>query len=115
MLDLNEIKLGKIIEVNNEPFLVVGADHHKMGRGGAILKVKLKNLITGNTLNKTFQGNDKAMEANTEKKKANYMYKDDVNAYLMDNASYEQFEIPLETVGEKACPAFYQRRRCYTG
>jgi len=102
MLDLNEIKLGKIIEVNNEPFLVVGADHHKMGRGGAILKVKLKNLITGNTLNKTFQGNDKAMEANTEKKKANYMYKDDVNAYLMDNASYEQFEIPLETVGEKA-------------
>ena len=102
MLNLNEIKLGKIIEVNNEPFLVVGADHHKMGRGGAILKVKLKNLITGNTLNKTFQGNDKATEANTEKKKANYMYKDEAKAYLMDNASYEQFEIPLEAVGEKA-------------
>ncbi|MEA1962638.1 MAG: elongation factor P [Patescibacteria group bacterium] len=102
MLNLSEIKLGKIIEVNNEPFLVVGADHHKMGRGGAILKVKLKNLITGNTLNKTFQGNDKATEADTEKKKANYMYKDETKAYLMDNASYEQFEILLEAIGEKA-------------
>ena len=102
MLNLNEIKLGKVIEVNKEPYLVVGADHHKMGRGGAVLKVKLKNLISCNTLNKTFQGNDKAEEADTEKKKANYMYKDEANVYLMDNESYEQFEIPLETVGEKA-------------
>ena len=102
MLNLNEIKLGKIIEVNKEPYLIVGADHHKMGRGGAVLKVKLKSLITGNTLNKTFQGNDKAEEANTEKKKANYMYKDEANVYLMDNESYEQFEISLDAVGEKS-------------
>ena len=102
MLNLNEIKLGKIIEVNKEPYLIVGADHHKMGRGGAVLKVKLKNLINGNTLNKTFQGNDKAEEADTEKKKANYMYKDETNVYLMDNESYEQFEISIETIGEKA-------------
>ena len=101
MLNLNEIKLGKIIEVNSEPYVVVGADHHKMGRGGAVLKVKLKNLINGNTLNKTFQGNDKAEEADTEKKKANYMYKDEAKAYLMDNESYEQFEIDLEAVGDK--------------
>ncbi len=101
MLSLNEIKLGKIIKENNEPYLIIKADHHKMGRGGAVLKTKLKNLITGNMLEKTFQGNDKAEEADTQKKKVNYMYKDDTNAYLMDNETYEQFFIPLEQIGDK--------------
>jgi elongation factor P len=102
MLSLNEIKIGKVLNINNEPFVVTKTDHHKMGRGGAVLKVKLKNLISGNILDKTYQGNDKADEADTERKKTNYMYKDDTNAYLMDNQTYEQFELSLETVGDKA-------------
>lgn len=101
MLSLNEIKGGKVIQVNSEPYVVVKADHHKMGRGGAVLKTKLKNLINGSILEKTFQGNDKAEEANTEKKKANFMYKDDNEAYFMDNSTYEQFNISLEQIGEK--------------
>lgn len=101
MLSLNEIKVGKVIDLNNEPFLVAKTDHHKMGRGGAVLKVKLKNLINGNVLDKTFQGNDKAEEANTEKRKANFMYFDDDNANFMDNENYEQFSIALDAIGEK--------------
>lgn len=101
MLSINEIKIGKIIKVNNEPYLIFRTDHHKMGRGGAILKTKLKNLISGKVLDKTFQGNDKAEEAVTERKKANYMYKDDVNLNLMDNDSFEQFTIPIEQAAEK--------------
>ena len=68
MLNINEIKIGKIIRVNNDPYLIFKTDHHKMGRGGAVLKTKLKNLINGNMLDKTFQGNDKAETADTEKK-----------------------------------------------
>lgn len=101
MLSISEIKLGKILKINNEPFVVIKADHHKMGRGGAVLKTKLKNLINGNVLEKTFQGNDKGESAETEKKKANYMYKDDTKAFFMDNTSYEQFELDLEQIGEK--------------
>ena len=101
MLSINEIKLGAIIVVNNEPYLVIKADHHKMGRGGAVLKTKLKNLINNNVLEKTFQGNDKAEKADTEKKKANYMYSDSDNANFMDNETYEQFTIPIEQVREK--------------
>ncbi len=101
MLSLNEIKTGKIILVNNEPYVITKTDHHKMGRGGAVLKTKLKNLINGNMLDKTFQGNDKAEEANTEKKKTNFMYKDDRDAYFMDNGSFEQFSIALDQIGEK--------------
>jgi len=101
MLSLNEIKVGKIIVVNNEPYVVTRTDHHKMGRGGAVLKTKLKNLISGNMLDRTFQGNDKAESADTERKKANYLYKDEMNAYFMDNESFEQFEIGLDQIGDK--------------
>ncbi|MCX6799591.1 MAG: elongation factor P [Candidatus Falkowbacteria bacterium] len=100
MLSINEIKLGKILKINNEPFIVIKTDHHKMGRGGAVLKTKLKNLINGNVLEKTFQGNDKADTAQTEKKDANFLYKNEDEAYFMDNTSYEQFSLPLETIGD---------------
>jgi len=101
MLSLNEIKLGKLIQIASEPYVVIRADHHKMGRGGAVLKTKLRNLINSNVLEKTFQGNDKAEEAETEKRKANFMYKDEAAAFFMDNESYEQFDLPLSDIGEK--------------
>src|SRR3989339_320114 len=101
MFSINEIKVGKVVQINNEPYLVVKTDHHKMGRGGAVLKTKLKNLINGSVLDKTFQGNDKVESANTEKKKANYMYKDEENVNLMDNEIYEQFTLSLNQVGDK--------------
>ena len=102
MLSLNEIKLGKIVQISDEPFLVIRTDHHKMGRGGAVLKTKLKNLINGNVLEKTFQGNDKVDEADTTKKKANFLYLDETDAYFMDNDNYEQFSISLEQIGVKS-------------
>ena len=101
MLSISEIKTGKVLKVNGAPYVVTKTDHHKMGRGGAVLKVKLRNLISGNMLDATFQGNDKAEEADTEKKKANFMYADDANANFMDNESYEQFTLPIDAIGEK--------------
>lgn len=101
MLSLNEIKLGKVLQINNEPFIVIKAEHHKMGRGGAVLKTKLKNLISGNVMERTWQGNDKAEEAEVENKAANYLYKDETFAYFMDNADFEQFSLPLDQLGEQ--------------
>ena len=101
MLTLSEIKIGKVIRIGDEPYVVVKTDHHKMGRGGAVLKTKLRNLITDSVLEKTFQGNEKAEEAETETKKTNFMYKDEGQAYFMDNQTYEQFSFSLEQIGEK--------------
>ncbi|MFA5420508.1 MAG: elongation factor P [Patescibacteria group bacterium] len=101
MLSLNEIKTGKVLEINGEPFIVIKTDHHKMGRGGAVLKVKLKNLINGNVLEKTYQGNDKAEEASTATKKANFLYKDQENAYFMDNTNFEQFSLLIEDIEDQ--------------
>jgi len=100
MLTLNEIKLGKLLKINNEPYIVIRAEHHKVARGGGVLKTKLKNLINGNVLEKTFQGNDKADEAETQEKFAQYLYKDENDAYFMDNESYDQFTISIEQLGD---------------
>lgn len=101
MLNFNEIKTGRIILLNEEPYVIVKADHHQMGRGGAVLKVKCRNLISGNVLERTYQGSEKAEEAATEHKKANFMYKDKDEAFFMDNESYEQFGLSLEEIGDK--------------
>jgi elongation factor P len=101
MLNINEIKTGTLIRVSGEPYIVIKTEHHKMGRGGAVLKVKLRNLISGNLLDKTFQGNDKGEPAETQKKKANYLYKDDESVYMMDNENFDQFSLPIEQLGEK--------------
>ncbi len=100
MLNFNEIKTGKVIKVNGEPYIILKTDHHKMGRGGAVLKTKCRNLINANVLEKTFQGAEKAEEAETQTKKANFLYKDKDEAYFMDNESYEQFNLHVEEIGE---------------
>lgn len=100
MLNFNEIKTGRVIKIGNDPYIIIKADHHKMGRGGAVLKIKCRNLINGNVLEQTFQGTEKAEEAATETKKANFLYKDKNEAYFMDNSSYEQFGLPLMELGD---------------
>jgi len=101
MLSFNEIKTGKVIKINSEPFIIIKTDHHKMGRGGAVLKIKCRNLINGNVLERTYQGSDKAEEAETETKKANFMYKDKDDAFFMDNTSFEQFSLHVEEIGSQ--------------
>ncbi|MFA5754432.1 MAG: elongation factor P [Patescibacteria group bacterium] len=102
MLNFNEIKTGRVIKVNNEPYIIIKTDHHKMGRGGAVLKVKCRNLLNNNVLERTYQGAEKAEEAETETKKANFMYKDKEQAYFMDNKNFEQFDLPLSDLGDSA-------------
>lgn len=101
MLNFNEIKTGKVIKLNNDPYIILKTDHHKMGRGGAVLKVKCRNLISSSVLERTFQGAEKAESAETETKKANFLYKDKDSAYFMDNESFEQFSLDIESIGDQ--------------
>jgi len=102
MLSLNDLKLGRVISLNNEPYQVVFYQHIKVARGGAVAKTKLKNLITGATLDKTFSGSDKIDEADLERSKANFLYQNNDSYTFMDNQSYEQFELERETIGLQA-------------
>ncbi|MFH0969509.1 MAG: elongation factor P, partial [Patescibacteria group bacterium] len=59
MLTISEIKIGKNIIFNNDPYKVLYTEHSKMGRAGAVLRTKLKNLLNGSVLERTFQGAEK--------------------------------------------------------
>ncbi|HBB36732.1 MAG: Elongation factor P [Candidatus Moranbacteria bacterium GW2011_GWC1_45_18] len=94
MLNLPDIKTGKNISLNNEPYLVIFHQHSKTGRAGAVLRTKIRNLNTGAVMEKTFQGADKIEEAQISKTKAQYLYREGENFFFMDNATYEQFSLP---------------------
>lgn len=91
MLNLSDIKAGKNILWEDQPYLVLSHEHSKTGRAGAVLRTKLRNLLTGAVLDKTFQGSEKVDEADMSKTKAQYLYKEGNDYYFMDNESYEQF------------------------
>ena len=99
MLNLSDIKTGKTLSINNEPYLVIFHQHSKMGRAGAVLRTKLRNLKSGAVMEKTFQGSDKIEEAEITKSKAQFLYRDGENYCFMDNTNYEQFSLPKSVLG----------------
>lgn len=93
MLNINSIKSGKNIILNGEPYAVFYHEHSKTGRAGAVLRTKIKNLITGAVLEKTFQGSDKVEEAEISKSKSQYLYSEKGDFHFMNNDTYDQFSL----------------------
>lgn len=100
MLSISDIKTGKNIVLDGTPYTVLYHEHSKTGRAGAVLRTRLKNLITGTILEKTFQGAEKVEEADLTKSKAQFLYREGESFAFMDNVSYEQFSLPKNTIGE---------------
>lgn len=102
MLGLSDIKSGKNIVWNDTPYVVLYHEHSKTGRAGAVLRTKLKNLLTGAVMEKTFQGSEAVTEADITKSKAQYTYLDGNDYNFMDNATYEQFTLSKDVIGDNA-------------
>lgn len=98
MLGISDIKSGKNIIIEGQPYLVLTHEHSKTGRAGAVLRTKLRNLLNGSVLDKTFQGADKVDEADMSKSKAQYLYVEGDDYYFMDNQSYDQFSLSKEVL-----------------
>ena len=102
MLNLTEIKTGKRILFNGEPYVVLDYQHSKTGRAGAVLRTKLRNLLTGGTIDQTFQGSDRVEESEIGKSKAQYLYKESDSFAFMDMENYDQFSLSAEVIGDMA-------------
>ncbi len=100
MLSISDIKAGKNILWEGAPYVVLTAEHSKTGRAGAVLRTKLKNLLNGAVLEKTFNGSDKADEADMSKSKAQYLYAEQDGYVFMDMNSYDQFTLPKDVIGD---------------
>lgn len=97
-----DLKKGTVIQLDSKPYRVTDYSQKVMGRGGSIVNVKLKNLIDGSTLAKTFKGADKIEPASVSTQSVQYLYAD-TELHFMDPTSYEQFAITSE-LGSDALP-----------
>lgn len=100
MLSLTDLKTGVNFLLDNQPHQVLSAQHSKQGRGGAIMRTKIKNLFSGTIIERTFKGNKEFEEAEIEQRKAQFLYKEGANYYFMDSASFEQFSFSEQQIGQ---------------
>jgi elongation factor P len=95
-----DFKKGLKVIVDNEPYLMVEAEFVKPGKGQALYKCKLKNLLRGNILDRTFRSGDRLDEADVREEFWQYLYNDGKNWFFMNPEHFEQVSIPLELVGD---------------
>ena len=87
--------------MNSQPYLVLKYEHIKVGRGSASVKIRCKNIITGQVMDKGCVSTEKFEDAEVNRKNAQYLYKDK-DYVFMDPDSYEQFNIPEDLLGQSA-------------
>lgn len=102
MFGITDLKKGALIQIDSKPYRVIEYSQKVMGRGGSIVNVRLKNLIDGSVIPKTFKGSDKLEPAQVENKTVQYLYNDGSTYFFMDGSTFEQFELPADMMDEAA-------------
>lgn len=102
MVSVTDLRNGSTFEDQGQIFQVLTYEHIKMGRGSATIRVKVKNLRTGSTTEKTFISGARVGEAPLQKVKAQYLYQDSEGFHFMDNQTFEQFTLSRQKVGDQA-------------
>jgi elongation factor P len=100
MITAGDFRNGVTFELEGQIFQVVEFQHVKPGKGAAFVRTKLKNIITGATVERTFSPTDKMPTAHIERKDMQYLYNDGDLYYFMDLESYEQLPINKDTIGD---------------
>ena len=95
-LSITNLRKGTIFQLDGVPYRVMEYSQKVMGRGGSTVNVKIKSLVDGKVLAKTFHGNDTVENADVSNRPMQYLYNDGTNFYLMDPGTYEQFETPFD-------------------
>ena len=96
MIKAGAIDKGMFLLLKGEPHLVVEREFVSPGKGSAFVRLKLKNLITGQALRETMKSQDNVEEAPVTEKGCQYLYADSEAYHFMDNETYEQFTVPSE-------------------
>jgi elongation factor P len=101
-LSITELKKGTVFQWEGQPFRVVDYNQKVMGRGGSIVNVRIKSLIDGKVLEKTFKGNEQLDSADISNQTVQYLYNDATHYFFMNDDTFEQFEIKNELIGDSA-------------
>jgi elongation factor P len=101
-LSITDLKKGTIFQYEGVPYRVVEYGQKVMGRGGSIVNVRIKSLIDGKVLEKTFKGNESIDSADVNTQNVQYLYNDGTNFFFMNEDTFEQFEVSADLVGDGA-------------
>lgn len=96
----SEFRKGLKVQIDGEPFLMTECNFVKPGKGQAMYKCKLKNLIKGTVLDRTYKSGDSIEGADVTEISAQFLYRQQDTFVFMDNASYEQYELSLDQVDD---------------
>ena len=100
MISTTDFRKGLKLEYKGDPYEIVDFQHVKMGRGGAIVKTKMKNLKTGGVVEETIRSGEKFPSPELEEKKMQYLYSQDELYYFMDQETYEQTPLTAGQLGD---------------
>jgi elongation factor P len=96
----NDIKNGTVLRLDGQLWTVIEFQHVKPGKGGAFVRTKIKNVMSGKTIDKTFNAGLKIETANVDRRDYQYLYMDGADYVFMDTSTYDQITIAPEVVGD---------------
>jgi len=100
MISTNDMRPGESLDLDGTLYTIVEYGHHKPGKGGAMVRTKLKNVRTGAVVERTFRADEKVQQAVLDKREMQYLYSDDTSYVFMDNTSFEQIHVENDFVGQ---------------
>lgn len=98
-IDTSDFKKGVAIIYKGDPHIIVDCQHHKPGKGNTVMRTKLRNVITGSTIDNNFLSGEQFEAAELQRRKGSYTYSDEQNIYFLDSESYEQVSVD-KSMGE---------------
>jgi len=102
MLNISDLQIGTYVVWQNEPAQVIWREHTKLGRGGAILRTKIRGLVSGAIYEQAFKGNDSVEEADIRRRRAQFLYASGGKLAFMLQDDFDQFELDKKVVGAAA-------------
>ncbi|PIE21291.1 MAG: elongation factor P [Arachnia propionica] len=100
MASTNDLKNGMVLDLDGQLWQVLWFQHHKPGKGNTVVRTKLKHVLTGKIVDKTFNSDTKVDTATVDRRDMQYLYIDGGDYVFMDNTTFDQLYVPAEIVGE---------------
>ncbi|GAA4902582.1 elongation factor P [Tessaracoccus lubricantis] len=100
MVSTNDLKNGMVLDLDGQLWQVLWFQHHKPGKGNTVVRSKLKHVLTGKIIDKTFNSDTKVDTAKVDRSEMQYLYIDGDDYVFMDNTTFEQVHVSAETVGD---------------
>ncbi len=100
-MDLNDMKVGTIVLMNNQPFQVIWSNRMRTAQRKPVMQTKLRNVITGKVIEYSYKFGERIEEADVTREKANFLYADADGTHFMNNVTFETVDMDKETTAEQ--------------